>query len=684
VGGPGQGKSTLSQLIAQAYRVAMLSEMDLGPSAREVVDGTATALVRLGLAIPRNHRWPVRVDLAKYAEELSTGSETTLLRWISTAIQRRTEQNIQPIQLREWLKAWPWALILDGLDEVPSAAARRMLYQQIEHLLTTAEDLDADLLVVITTRPTGYDERFAPDRYQHLYLQRLPAKEAAEFSERITNKRFVDDDEMRVKVADRMREASRDPVSARLMETPLQVTIMSFIVEKYPNLPPDRFTLFNLYYTTVCDRESAKEIPIARFLNENRPRIDRLHEQVGLVLQAESETAEGAEASMKPDDLRKLARQQLLERGYGASDANNIAQQLVDAATKRLVLLTPRDDGVGFEIRTLQELMAARALTEGEDADVLSRLRLIGHSPHWRNTWLLAAGHLLLTSERFERSIISLLRDLDSDPRRLGGRYPTAPLLTADILEDNLAVARPNFERALVQRLFAILARPPVVGLDQAATAILGLARTQHRATIYELLASVAAGSSANRAAATLILRRMRMMTHDNGPQTSIRLTMDKINLSAIEERAVSEWLTIYMNAVESKERRGQGLDVVEQLGSLAAATGLDEPSLRTLRRGLNVLAGSRFETISDEHSEVAVPLQVKVGDPSVLIKALEDEDIAIALELSLDTLPSSHWAIEASLGRAVKPVLDRLAVGPEVVELIRNAKALESTLDDL
>jgi hypothetical protein len=685
VGGPGQGKSTLSQLVAQAYRVAMLQEADLGPVVREVVDGTVAALDRLGLGVPSNRRWPVRVDLAKYAEEISTGSETTLLRWISAMIQKRTEQDIQPAQLREWLRTWPWALILDGLDEVPSASARRMLYQQIEQLLTTAEDLDADLLVVVTTRPTGYDERFPPDRYQHLYLHSLPAGQAAEFSQRITDKRFVHDDEMRVKVADRMREASRDPITARLMETPLQVTIMSFIVEKYPNLPPDRFTLFNLYYTTVCDRECGKEIPIARFLNENRLRIDRLHEQVGLMLQAASEAAEGAEASMEPGDLRDLTRQQLLERGFDPSGAEDIAQKLVDAATKRLVLLTPRDGGVGFEIRSLQELMAARALTEGHDANVVSRLRLIAHSPHWRNTWMLAAGHLLLRSERFERLLLGLLRDLDNDPSRLGSRYPSGPLLAADLLEDHLATGRPNFERALIQRVFAILDRPPVVGLDLVARAILGLVRTSLRATVYERLASAATGSMASRASAALVLSRMATMTSDNGPRTSIRLALQKIDLSPAEKQVVSHWLKIYMNEVAVEKRSVSGyIDVMLRLIGLVEATGLDEPSLQILRKGLNALTGVIFTTNAEGDLDVAVLQKADGGDPSALIDALSDENIAVALELCLDTLPSSSWAVEASLGWALKPALDRLPVGPPVVELVRHAQIQESSLSDV
>ncbi|MEU8001504.1 hypothetical protein AB0B66_10125 [Catellatospora sp. NPDC049111] len=682
VGGPGQGKSTLSQLIAQAYRVSMLTDVDLGPSVKEIVDGTRTALDRLGLAVPQNRRWPVRVDLAKYAEELSAGTDTTLLRWISSTIQKRTEQDIQPAQLRSWLRAWPWALILDGLDEVPSVRSRRLVYHQIDDLLTTAEDLDADLLVVVTTRPTGYDERFPSERYQHAYLQRLPAKEAAEYSQRITDRRFADDDEMRRKVADRMRDASLDPVTSKLMETPLQVMIMSFIVEKYPNLPPDRFTLFNLYYQTVCDRETAKEIPIARFLAENRQRIDRLHEEVGLVLQVQSEAAEGAEAALDPEQLGELARRQLRERGFQADAAADYARQLVDAATMRLVLLTPREGGVGFEVRSLQELMAARAITEGHDADVVARLRLIAHSPHWRNTWLLAAGRLLVTSERFERVLIGILRDLDTDPRRLSGRFPTAPLLAADIVEDNLAVRRPNFEKALIQRMFTVLERPPVVGLDRIAKAMLGIAKTPYRAMVFDRLASVATGSAASRAAAVLILFVMRTMTRENGPLTSIRLAGEKIQLSEVEQQAMRGWLSVYDPDTPPRPTAG-GQEIVKYLLAQAASTGLVDPDLELLRDGLEMLANANFHLVGPEPSFAVVELE-QVGDPLALLLAVENDDVAISLELALDTAPSSHWAIEAVLGLGLKPASDRLAVGHRVIELVTESRSRSSALDDL
>ncbi|MFE9482909.1 hypothetical protein ACFYNM_30415 [Streptomyces spororaveus] len=105
VGGPGQGKSTVSQFIAQAYRAALLTGADPGPSVREVIDGTRSALARLGLPVPGNRRWPVRIDLASYAEEPASGAETSLLRWISTRLSERTDRDISPNSLRQWLRA---------------------------------------------------------------------------------------------------------------------------------------------------------------------------------------------------------------------------------------------------------------------------------------------------------------------------------------------------------------------------------------------------------------------------------------------------------------------------------------------------------------------------------------------------------------------------------------------------
>lgn len=683
VGGPGQGKSTLSQLIAQAYRVAMLDGADVGPSVRGIIEDTGTALGRLGLQVPKNRRWPVRVDLAKYAEELSVGTETTLLRWISTSIGKKTEQTVTPLQLREWLRDWPWALILDGLDEVPSTRTRLLLHDQINDLLTTAEDLDADLLIVVTTRPTGYDERFSPDHYRHLHLQRLPAEEAATYAKQIADRRYDTDPEMRSKVAERMAAASQDPVSARLMETPLQVMIMSLIVEKYPNLPPDRYTLFNRYYETVFDREISKETTAARFLNENRDRIDLLHEQVGLALQVASESANGADASMLPEALKAMIRGQLARRGFSSEESDSIADQLMEAATKRLVLLTPREEGLSFEVRSLQELMAARALTEGEDDDVLQGLRLIAHSPHWRNTWLLSAGRLLRRSDRFEAKILLLLRTLDSDSCRLGSLFPTAPHLAGDLLQDNLAARRPGFEQALLQQLFKVVAHPALAATGQTAEYFFDAAHGAYRKTVYDRLASASTAGAASRAAAYIVLTAMSAMAVNTGTRNSIDLARRALNLSASELLAVQSW----PRSTSSGSRTGSALDaetreVAEYLLSLVRPLLDEDESYAALQAGLAGLAGATF-VMSPGPMPAAVLHDTSGIEPKPLLEMLAFEDVAVALELGLTTLPSSHWVLEALLGWVLKPGLDRHLVGQKTLALIQAATVRGSIVNE-
>lgn len=665
VGGPGQGKSTLSQLIAQTYRLAMLSDADVAPGARSIIDGTHSALTRLGLKIPANRRWPVRIDLARYAEELSTGACTTLLRWVSAQVSQRTSQDITPNRLREWLRTWPWALILDGLDEVPSLGSRRRLYQEIDSLLATAEDVDADLLIVVTTRPTGYDEHFAEESFHHLRLSRLPTESAISFATHITAKRFKNDDDMHQKVAARMVSTSNDATTRRLMETPLQVTMMSFIVEKYPTLPPDRFTLFDLYYRTVYEREVAKDIPIARFLSDNRAHIDQLHQQVGLLLQVESETAQGAEAALDSATLGTLATKQLHESGFDSDQAARYASQLVEATTHRLVLLTPRDKGIGFEIRSLQELMAARAIVEADDNHVVERLKLIAHSPHWRNTWLLSAGRLLVQSPRFERLIVGLLKSLDTDPHRLGARFPTAPSLAADILNDNLAILRPNFERSLIQSVFAALDRPPVGELRHLAETLLKIASGNYRAITFERIATAVNAGAARRAAAGVFLYAMDSLTVVQGPQASVRLAFKKLALTPDEDLAIKIWEAMTRGRIWMEEDHP---NILSYLDDLFKTLGLSEDEMKRIRDGLNVLELSKYRLQGSDPS-YAIPIIMHKGRS--LLDALKDDDIATALDLALETLPPSHWAIEAMIGGIIRPAQIREPVGAILLDSI-------------
>jgi hypothetical protein len=133
-----------------------------GGTVKEIVDDTRTAMHRLHLHVPRNRGWPIRVELAELADDLGPAADKSLLRWLSEKVSLRAEIDIQPVTLKQWLGAWPWLLVLDGLDEVTSLEVRRRIVDEIGSLVETADEEDADLLVIVTTRPTGYTERIAP------------------------------------------------------------------------------------------------------------------------------------------------------------------------------------------------------------------------------------------------------------------------------------------------------------------------------------------------------------------------------------------------------------------------------------------------------------------------------------------------------------------------------------------
>lgn len=82
VTGPmGNGKTTMSKLLVQAYRPALLMDNpDLGPLGAAAVDGIEDRLKKMGReGLPRHRRWPMRVDLAAFAEDEGQ-TEKSLLR----------------------------------------------------------------------------------------------------------------------------------------------------------------------------------------------------------------------------------------------------------------------------------------------------------------------------------------------------------------------------------------------------------------------------------------------------------------------------------------------------------------------------------------------------------------------------------------------------------------------------
>jgi hypothetical protein len=203
-----------------------------------------------GLPRPANRRWPIRIDLAGVATHIAGHTEESLLRYLADRISARSPCDIKPMQLDRWLTRYPWLLILDGLDEVASAAVREQVVRTVSDFLVDAASRAADVVVVATTRPQGYADEFDPSDFARLELAELSTHQALRYADRLALERHPDNLDMRTHIRKRLEEASETAMIARLMRTPLQVTIMSRLLEGRQRVPQERYALFNAYFNT--------------------------------------------------------------------------------------------------------------------------------------------------------------------------------------------------------------------------------------------------------------------------------------------------------------------------------------------------------------------------------------------------------------------------------------------------
>ena len=160
IGGPGQGKSTLGQFIAQIHRAHILKRSEEFGSNTD--DFT-----------PRVLRIPIRIILKDYAQWITdTAGSHHVERFIATIIEERSGRSVSPEQIQELIKSNPILLILDGLDEVTDKELRVSLLNLVAEFINRLDNvLKADSQIIATSRPTGYSDNFNPDGVRSLHTR---------------------------------------------------------------------------------------------------------------------------------------------------------------------------------------------------------------------------------------------------------------------------------------------------------------------------------------------------------------------------------------------------------------------------------------------------------------------------------------------------------------------------------
>lgn len=459
LGGPGSGKSTLSKLVCQIYRSAMLTSFAQGRVTRQISRHAADlqqTLTAGGLPLPSLHRLPVRVELSAYADAVSKPSAPTLLQYVTGLINSRASDAISFAETRKLMLKWPTLIVLDGLDEVSSAAVRAEVSSRVVDFLTEMAAVRADVLVLCTSRPIGYED---DDRlgYERLNLLSLTVDDATRYAQRLLAKRFQDNLERQEQTLQRLKDSAKNEDTAKVMTTPLQVTILTLILEKRTRAPASRWALFGSYYETIFARECNKAGVLGELLEAHRGQINEIHQRCALTIHCRAERAGDAESILPVEEVERIARATLKEDGVADADAGPLIGQLLRLARERLVLMVPRQDGIAFEVRSLTEFFAARALMAGED--VADKLQALTPSAHWNNTWLLAAGYIFTDRRALRDAVVARLDRIDQASWAYRLVMPGA-LLAIDALSDGLAAGAPGYEIQLAQSAMRLLSGP--------------------------------------------------------------------------------------------------------------------------------------------------------------------------------------------------------------------------------
>lgn len=462
VGGPGQGKSTIGQFLCQVYRAAILRDRPphtIAAETREPLSLIEKQCEDNRLVLPGVRRFPIRIVLDQFATALVDAPSTSLLDYILQRINQRSNRSCRLDDLRHWLAGYPWLVVLDGLDEVPATSNRAEVLEKITDFWTEVSTLEADVLVVATTRPQGYSNDFSPHFYQHRYLVPLTTYRAEKYAERLTRVKYEADTDRQERVFNRLRMALENTDTRRLMRSPLQVTIMALLVDRIGQPPQERWRLFQDYYEVIYQRETERGIPASRILQQRKADVNAIHHRVGLVLQTESERAGNTESRLPAARFSALVRARVAEEGYEGADLEQRTAEITEAALNRLVFLVGLEsDQIGFEVRSLQEFTAAEALLDGREEQVRARLEAIATSPHWRNVFLFAVGKCFAVQQSLRDMIMTICEQLN-DPinDQLAGVTLAGSQLALEILEDGVVREQPRFARSLMRLALRLL-----------------------------------------------------------------------------------------------------------------------------------------------------------------------------------------------------------------------------------
>ncbi|WP_158865261.1 hypothetical protein [Leifsonia sp. AG29] len=462
IGGPGQGKSTVTQWLAEIYRAEFLDGSPVAetPDVKEASRKLRDRQEKLSLPVIGARRWPFRIVLTELADYLAKNPSHSLLHYIAQNVAERSSAPVDASGMRRWLASYPWLLLIDGLDEVPVSSNRDQVMIAIGDFFIDVAAIGADVEAVATTRPQGYSQEFSPNQYEHIDLASLNVRQALKYAEGLVRIRQGDGTPSAKKVMDRLRRASIEEHTSKLFESPLQVTILEVLLEKLGKAPSDRSRLYSAYYSVISAREQEKSGKLSDLLQRYESDVDWLHRRVGIELQSRGAEIGETTSSLSIDEFHELIRRRFKNQGHSKSEVATLVRDFSALVTDRLVFLARLQvDRIGFELRSLQEFMASEYIISLKESKIIRAIEERAVTPYWRNVVLFAIGSIFAHREPLRAEAVLLCERLNDASKTSAVLRPGSDL-AIDVLRDGSCLSMPRYARSLAKNAIGLLRVP--------------------------------------------------------------------------------------------------------------------------------------------------------------------------------------------------------------------------------
>lgn len=388
-GAPGQGKSTLSQYVCQVHRSSFIPESDRSDSLP-------------GLDQPR---FPIRLDLSDYALWLGgndvwdhtedrkqrrttgrKGEQATVECFLADLMTHESGGVTTSAKtVQDIFERVPSLIVLDGLDEVGSAALRARIVKEIDKFVGRGRAYTDPPKVVVTTRPSaGELPEPSPSLFEVVTLNQLTIEQRDSYLRKWCTVRAIKGKDGRA-LRKSFKEKSREPYINELAGNPMQLTILlDLLHQQGAATPTQRTDLYDKYVELLLAREANKHPKAVR---DHKEELLEIIPFLGWYLHAHTEESQ-INGRMSVDELKEAMRH--FQRTYG--NRESLVDQLFEGVSDRLWALTSKVDGTyEFEVLSLREYFAARFLyhnsgEENADFDSTTVLRELLRRPYWLNT----------------------------------------------------------------------------------------------------------------------------------------------------------------------------------------------------------------------------------------------------------------------------------------------------------